>query len=256
MKSSIAIGIIVIIVVAAAVGYYGYTRAYPPSKGTLVVGTNVPFPPFEYTAPNGTIIGFDISTIRALARDAGYSNIVVQNMEFDSLIPALQQGQIDVIAAGMTITPDRAKLVNFTDPYWSADQSILILSSSNFNPQSMNDLSGKTVGVQTGTTGESLAEEYNTTINIKHYDTFLDAVLDLVNGRIDAVIVDSPVATAFTAQYPVRVSTTIVTGEVWGFAVRAGNTALLNSLNQALAQFKGSSGWNALLKEYFGNQTS
>jgi polar amino acid transport system substrate-binding protein len=257
MKNTLAVGIIAIIVIAAVAGYYGYTQLYPPSKGTLNVGTNVPFPPFEYTAPNGTIVGFDISTISALARSAGYTNIQVTNMEFDSLIPALQQGKVDVVAAGMTITPDREKLVNFTNPYWNADQSILVTSSSTFNPQSMTDLSGKTVGVQTGTTGESLAEEYNTTVSIRHYDTFLLAVLDLVNGRIDAVVVDSPVATAFTALYPVKVSTTIVTGEVWGFAVKAGNSELLNSLNQAMATFKGSTQWNNLLKEYFGtNETS
>lgn len=252
MKTALAVAIIIIVVVAAIGGYYGYTQLFPPSKNTLVVGTNVPFPPFEYTLPNGTITGFDIETIRALAQNAGYSNIVVKNLEFDSLIPALQQGQIDVIAAGMTILPDRAKLVNFTDPYWQADQSILVTSSSTFNPQTMADLNGKTVGVQIGTTGESLAEEYNTTITIKHYDTFLLAVLDLVNGRIDAVIVDSPVATAFTSQYEVKVTSTILTGETWGFAVKIGSTALLNSLNSALAGFKGSSAWDALLKKYFG----
>ena len=256
MKTALAAGIIVIIVVAAVAGYYGYTALYPSSKGTLTVGTNVPFPPFEYTAPNGTIVGFDISTIRALAQSAGYSDVQVTNMAFDSLIPALQQGKVDVVAAGMTITPDRQQLVNFTNPYWNADQSMLVTSSSTFNPQTMSDLSGKTVGVQTGTTGESLAVQYNTTMTIKHYDTFLLAVLDLVNGRIDAVIVDSPVAAAFTAQYPVKVASTVVTGEVWGFAVKAGNTQLLNALNQALSTFKGSAQWNSLLKEYFGTNVT
>jgi polar amino acid transport system substrate-binding protein len=254
LKQSLAVAIILIIVVAAVGGYYGFTQLYSSSKADLVVGTNVPFPPFEYTLQNGTIVGFDIATVRALAQSAGYPNIVVKNLEFDSLIPALQQGQIDVIAAGMTIDSVRAKQVNFTNPYWRADQSILVASSSSFNPQNMTALSGKTVGVQTGTTGEGLAEQYNTTMTIKHYDTFLLAVLDLVNGRLDAVIVDSPVATAFTGQYAVKVSSTIVTGEVWGFAVKIGNTSLLNKLNTALASYQGSAGWNASLREYFGTQ--
>jgi polar amino acid transport system substrate-binding protein len=254
LKQALTVAIILIIVVAAVGGYYGYTQLYPSSKADLVVGTNVPFPPFEYTLQNGTIVGFDIATIRALAQSAGYPNIVVKNLEFDSLIPALQQGQIDAIAAGMTITSAREKQVNFTDPYWKADQSILVTSSSSFNPQKMTDLSGKTVGVQTGTTGESLAEEYNTTVTIKHYDTFLLAVLDLVNGRLDAVIVDSPVAIAFTSQYAVKVSSTIATGEVWGFAVKIGNTSLLNKLDTALASYQGSAGWNASLRTYFGTQ--
>jgi polar amino acid transport system substrate-binding protein len=260
MKTSFIAAIIVIVVIVGAVGAYlliGTTPAQCSGK-CLVVGTNVPFPPFEYQLSNGTIVGFDMSVIRALAVQSGYNGITIKNFEsFDSLIPALQQGQVDVVAAGMTITPDRQTQVNFTNPYWEADQSILVLSSSNFNPQNMADLAGKTVGVQTGTTGESLAEEYNTTLGpIKHYDTFLLAVLDLVNGKVNAVIVDSPVATAFTSQYSVKVASTVVTGEEWGFAVKIGNTQLLNGLNTALTSFKGSSDWNALIKEYFGTNSS
>ncbi len=253
MKKSLLAGIVIVIIVIGAAGVYLLTQNQSASN-TLVVGTNTPFPPFEYTLPNGTVTGFDMDVIRALAVNAGYSGITIKNLaNFDDLVPALQSGQIDVIAAGMSITADRQTQVNFTGPYWQADQSILVLNSSSFRPQTMADLAGKTVGVQSGTTGESLAEDNNATLGtIKSYDTFLLAVLDLVNGKVSAVIVDSPVATAFTAQYPVTVSSTVHTGEQWGFAIKIGNTTLLNKLNSALASFEGSAQWNALIKQYFG----
>ena len=254
MKSSLVVGVIIVLLLAIGGGYYFYTQsAQPTPKKLLVVGTNTPFPPFEYVE-NNVVTGFDIEVIRALAQKAGYDDITVKDLPFDSLITALQQGQIDVIAAGMTITPEREQQVDFTNSYWEADQSILVKQGT-FNPQGIADLAGKTVGVQTGTTGANLADENNSTLGpIKKYDTFLLAVLDLVNGRVDAVIVDSPVAVAFTGQYPVDVSTTIKTEEHWGFAVKKGNTTLLDPLNKALQEFKGSSEWNALIEKYFGKQ--
>jgi len=252
MKTSVAAGIIIVILAIAAMGgYYYYSMQKPPEKKILVVGTNTPFPPFEYVDTSGVVTGFDIDVIRALAQRAGYADIEVKDMAFDSLITALQQGQINVIAAGMTITPERQEQVSFTDPYWEADQSILVRQDS-FNPQGIADLAGKTVGVQTGTTGEILANENNATLGeIKHYDTFLLAVLDLQNGRVDAVIVDSPVAVAFTKQYPVRVASTVKTGEQWGFAVKKDDTTLLTELNAALKEFKGSPEWDALIVKYW-----
>ncbi len=252
MKMNVAAGIIVVILAIAAIGGYYYYMQKPPEKKILVVGTNTPFPPFEYVE-NGVVTGFDIEVIRALAQKAGYDDIEVKDMAFDSLITALQQGQIDAIAAGMTITPERQEQVSFTDPYWEADQSILVTQDS-FNPQGIADLAGKTVGVQTGTTGAILAEENNATLReIKYYDTFLLAVLDLTNGRVDAVIVDSPVAVAFTKQYSVHVASTVTTGEQWGFAVRKDDATLLASLNGAMQEFKGSTEWDALIVKYFGS---
>jgi polar amino acid transport system substrate-binding protein len=252
MKTSVAAGIIIVILAVAAIGGYYYYTQKPVEKKLLVVGTNTPFPPFEYVE-NGVVTGFDIEVIRALAQRAGYEDIEVKDMAFDSLITALQQGQIDAIAAGMTITPERQEQVSFTDSYWEADQSILVRKDS-FNPQGIADLKRKTVGVQTGTTGAGLAEENNATLGpIKYYDTFMMAVLDLVNGRLDAVIVDSPVAVAFTKQYSVQVASTVRTGEQWGFAVRKDDTALLTGLNSALQEFKGSTEWDALIVKYFGS---
>lgn len=256
-RLTIIIAIIVIVgVIAGSLAYY-YTVLKAPAKEYLVVGTSPDFPPFEYIAKNGSIVGFDIDLIRLLAQKAGYKDIKIVSMDFDSLIPALTQGKIDVIAAGMTITEERKKVVDFTNPYWDADQAILVRKDSSFKPKSVDDLNGKTVGVETGTTGEDYikkyAEEHGLKINIKEYSSFVLAVQDLINGRLDAVVMDAPVAKMFENKYPVTVSAIIETGEKYGFAVRKGDTELLQALNKALEEVKNSPEWNKLVEKYFGS---
>lgn len=253
---AIVIAIIVIVAIIAGVWYYMSTVTAPQKK-LLVVGTSPDFPPFEYIDEKGNIVGFDIDVMRILAKKIGYDNIKIVSMDFDSLIPALKQGKIDVIAAGMTITEERKKEVDFTIPYWNADQAILVKKDSTFQPQSLKDLEGKTVGVQTGTTAEYYIEDYiNKTkakINVKSYSSYVLAVQDLVNGRVDAVIVDTPVAKMFEKLYSVKVSAIIHTGEQYGFAVRKGNKELLDKLNAALEELMKSPQWNDLIKKYFGS---
>ncbi len=268
-QTPIIIGIIILIIIIAVAAYYATqkpaqttTQASSPTTTStaelklLRVGTSPDFPPFEYVAKNGSIVGFDIDLIRLLAKKIGYDDIEIVTMDFDALIPALKQGKFDVIAAGMTITPEREKEVSFTKPYWNANQAILVRKDSNFRPKSLDDLAGKTVGVQTGTTGEYYVEDYinKTGINIevKTYSSYVLAVQDLVNGRIDTVVVDTPVAKMFEKQYPVIVSGIIETGEKYGFAVRKDNTKLLNELNKALEQIMNSPEWEKLVEKYFG----
>lgn len=233
----IAIIVLVAAVVASSIAYY-YTRIQAPQAKYLVVGTSPDFPPFEYIDEKGNIVGFDIDLIRLLAKKAGYDDIKIVSMDFDSLIPALTQGKIDVIASGMSITEERMKVVDFTNPYWEADQAIIVRKDSSLKPSSLEDLNGKAVGVQTGTTGadyvKKYAGEHGLNIDVREYPTFVLAVQDLVNGRIDAVVVDSPVAEMLQQKYPVVISTIIKTGEQYGFAVRKGDTVLLQALNNAL----------------------
>ncbi|MET1159720.1 MAG: basic amino acid ABC transporter substrate-binding protein [Thermoprotei archaeon] len=250
----LAIAVVVIVLIGGIIYYF--TAAQPPKKEILIVGTSPDFPPFEYIDEEGNVVGFDIDLIRLLAKKAGYKDIEIVTMDFDSLIPALTQGKIDVIAAGMTITEERKKVVDFTDPYWEADQAILVKKDGGFMPSSVDDLDGKTVGVQTGTTGadyiKNYAKEHGLNIIIKEYTSFVLAVQDLVAGRIDAVIVDSPVAKMFEQKYPVKIAVIIKTGEVYGFAVRKGDTELLQALNKALQEVKNSPEWNELIEKYFG----
>lgn len=220
---------------------------------TVTVGTSADFPPFEYIE-NGQFVGFDMDLMREIAKIAGFELKFV-DMSFDSLIPALRAGQIDVAAAAMTITEERKKVVDFSMPYWSADQSIIVKADSDFT---ITVLFGKyRIGVQTGTTGdlwctENLVEKgLLPERNLKRYDTFILALSDLLNGNIDAIVLDSPVANRFAATKPVKVVGIIVTGEQYGIAVRKGNKELLDKINQALKTLIETGKINELIDKYF-----
>ncbi|NAY90059.1 MAG: transporter substrate-binding domain-containing protein [Desulfurococcales archaeon] len=231
------------------------TTAGSSSQRILKVGTSPDFPPFEFIDDKGNIVGFDIDLVNTLANMTGYK-VQIVSMSFDSLILALQNKQIDVIAAGLTIRPDREKVVAFTIPYWNATMSIVVRNGSSFMPKSLDDLVGKTVGAETSTTGEMLLKDYvNQTgkqINIKSYENFILIVQDLVNGKLDAAMIDTPVAQSFTKQYPVTISATIDTGQRFALAVNKDDTQLLNQLNAALQQLLNSPEWDKLVSKWFG----
>jgi polar amino acid transport system substrate-binding protein len=217
------------------------------------VGTSADFPPFEYIE-NGQFVGFDMDLMREIAKIAGFELKFV-DMSFDSLIPALRAGQIDVAAAAMTITEERKKVVDFSMPYWTADQSIIVKADSDLT---ITVLFGKyRIGVQTGTTGdlwctENLVEKgLLPERNLKRYDTFILALGDLLNGNIDAIVLDSPVANRFAATKPVKVVGIIVTGEQYGIAVRKGNKELLDKINQALKTLIETGKINEFIDKYF-----
>jgi len=220
---------------------------------TVTVGTSADFPPFEYIE-NGQFVGFDMDLMREIAKIAGFELKFV-DMSFDSLIPALRAGQIDVAAAAMTITDERKMVVDFSMPYWTADQSIIVKADSDLT---ITVLFGKyRIGVQTGTTGdlwctENLVEKgLLPERNLKRYDTFILALSDLLNGNIDAIVLDSPVANRFAATKPVKVVGIIVTGEQYGIAVRKGNKELLDKIDQALKTLIETGKINELIDKYF-----
>jgi polar amino acid transport system substrate-binding protein len=220
---------------------------------TVTVGTSADFPPFEYIE-NGQFVGFDMDLMREIAKIAGFELKFV-DMSFDSLIPALRAGQIDVAAAAMTITEERKKVVDFSMPYWTADQSIIVKADSDLT---ITVLFGKyRIGVQTGTTGDLWCTENLVQKgllperNLKRYDTFILALSDLLNGNIDAIVLDSPVANRFAATKPVKVAGIIVTGEQYGIAVRKGNKELLDKINQALKTLIETGKINELIDKYF-----
>lgn len=250
----LALLIAVVIVVALALLLI-YPRLTAPPTKVLKVGTSPDFPPFEFIDEKGNIVGIDIDLVKAIAKRLGYE-VEVISIDFEGLIPALLNKQIDVIASGMTITEERAEVVAFTTPYWEADQAILVVVGSGFKPQSLDDLVNKKVGVQSGTTAEQLVHDYITntgkSIDVRSYSSYVLAVVDLVNGRLDAVIVDSPVAQMFTREYNVEVSVVIQTGEKYGLAVRKDDVELLSKLNEALGEFLSSDEWMQIIDKYLG----
>ena len=234
-------------------------------ENKIIVGTSADFPPFEYIDENGDIVGFDIDLITAILENLNYT-VEVKDIGWDPLIPSIQAGNIDVIAAGMTITEDREEQIDFSTPYYEADQSILIKTGSGVEINESLDLENftlsivnLTVGAQIGTTGalwiqENLIDEgLMDEDNLKLYDLYIDAVADLDVGRerLDIVIVDSPVAESFAEDPGREVVYTIITNEYYGFGVKKGNTELLDEINQELTTFLVSEEWDNLIDKYF-----
>ncbi len=233
------------------------------NENTIVVGTNAEFPPFEYIDNDGEIAGFDVALMKAVGEEMGYK-VKFTNMEFKSLLGAISTGGIDAAIAGMTITEDRLKSVDFSDPYFSANQCI-ILQSSNEEINTLEDLNGKKISVQEGTTGDIMAtpDDENEIITdkstvVKRFKKGTDAVLELKNGGVDAVIIDSSPAQKFVAANGdslklIEIDPETAEPEDYGIAVAKGNSEMVLLLNEGLAKIKENGVYDELIEQYFGD---
>ncbi|MBQ8956396.1 MAG: transporter substrate-binding domain-containing protein [Lachnospiraceae bacterium] len=220
------------------------------SDEVLTVGTNAEFPPFEYVGDNGQPDGFDIALIKAIGEELGVE-VVIENMEFDSLVSSIGS-KTDVAIAGMTVTEERQQSVDFSEPYYNAVQHVLIPADSTI--ATYDDLLGKTIGCQLGTTGDFIIEEIEGATD-QQYNKAVDAVNDLVNGRLDAVIVDSNPAGVFAANFPDQIKD--LNGEDFGFGIEEyaialpkGDTALKEAIDVAITNMKEDGTFDKLVDEY------
>lgn len=222
---------------------------------TLKIGTEPTFLPFEFMdEATGKIDGFDIALITAMAEKAGYK-VEITNVAFDGLIAALQSGNIDVVASGMSITDERKQSVLFTDAYVNAGLTIAV-AKANSDITGENSLSGKTAGVQIGTIGADKAEELKAAGKlkaVKTYNTIDVAFLDLLNGSVDCVINDGPVNEAYMNKNPGKIKTVgeILASDQYGFAVSKDNKDLQAKLNKALKELKEDGTYDKLVAKYF-----
>jgi len=217
----------------------------------LVVATDPAFPPFEYIDEESKeIIGFDIDLMNAIAEKADL-DIVYQNVAWDPLLAGMADCQYDMSISAMTITAERAKQFSFSDPYINAGQ-IVTVQIDNDTINGTEELVGKTVGAQIGTTG-SMEIEAITDTTLKVYDTYELAFLDLVNGQVDAVVADYPLAVAFVSQYSDRLKTVgdVFTDENYGVAFCMGNTELISKVNEALAELKDEGFIEELIEKWY-----
>nr|WP_275661470.1 basic amino acid ABC transporter substrate-binding protein [Shewanella sp. Isolate7] len=215
----------------------------------LVVGTNAAFPPFEYVGgvSGDQVMGFDIDLARQIAEDAG-KTLKVENMKFDSLIVALNAGKIDMIASGMTITPERQASVNFSEPYYEATQVVLV-NKQDDSIHSLADLSGKHFALQLGSTADMMAKKY--TQSVTAFNTGFEAIMELKNARVDLVLFDSEPAANYLAKNPdLKLITLDFPPEFYGFAVAKSQPQLLASINQTLATMKQNGQYDALLAKH------
>ena len=213
------------------------------SAETYVVASDIPWAPFEMVTAGGDFFGFDLDLMRAIAITAGFE-IDIRNVAFDAIIENVRTGRADIGASGFTITADRDEAVDFSLPYYLSNQAVVIRKDSGLNIATA--LSGlgatRTLGAQNGTTGlywvEDNLQAQGIDVSLNGYETYPAAVLDLVNGRIDAVIQDEPASAASIAAYPdtLSVAGIINTYEYFGFLVREGDPeGLLPRIDDALA---------------------
>lgn len=220
----------------------------------IVPGTAPGFPPFEFTR-DGELVGFDIDLAEAVIEEAGYEADDWVEVEFDSLIPSLTGDDIDLVAAAMTITEDRAETIAFSDPYYESDQAVLVRSDDDSPPDEEDDLAGRRVGAQGGTTGEGEVERMidDGTVNeddYRQYDNYTLAVSDLESGNVDAIVVDIPVANNFEASRDVAIAFIIETGEEFGFGMRQDDDRL-DDINSGLATVQNDGTYEDLVEEWF-----
>lgn len=219
------------------------------SAKVLKVGTDPTFAPFEFVDEKNNTTGFDVDLMKAIADDLGYT-VQYENSAFDGLVTSLQAGNYDAVIAAMTITPERLESVDFSDKYLMAEQFIAVKKGSPIKTTA--DLKGKKIGVQSGTTGQTVVEELG--FSPLKFDAIPDAMNDLLNGGVDAVVADSPVVLYFIKQNP-NFNIEYVKGdfkkEYYGIAVKKGNTELKDKINASLKKLQDSGTYNNIYKKWF-----
>lgn len=224
-------------------------------EGTLTVCSDVPYEPFEFEGGDGPsgFTGFDIDLMTAMAETVDLELAVI-DVDFDGILGNLAAGSCDVVASAVTIKPDRAEEVDFTESYFDADQSLLVKTDTDV--AGLDDLDGKTIGVQSGTTGETYANE-NTPdgAEVKGFDGADALFAAIESGDVDAILQDFPVnAYRATQDESVDVVEEYSTDESYGFAVEKGNSELLDALDAGLTTVRDSGDYDTLYKEYFGEE--
>lgn len=248
MKKAIVTGVI-----AGVVGLACTTASW--ARDVLRVGTEPTFAPFEYLdTKTKEFAGFDIDLIRAIGEKAGY-DVEIVNMGFDALIPALTTGNIDVIASGLSITPERAERVNFMTPNYQTGLSILVKKTDADTLKTTKDLEGKVIAVQIGNTGADKAKSIPNA-KVKTFNTTSDAFMELMQGGADAVILDRPVIAYFLKTRPKAAKNLVLQPSMddvadFGFAVSKDNPELLAKLNKAYEEVKASGQEKRIFSKYF-----
>ena len=221
-------------------------------SGVLRVGTDATYPPFETVdTRTGDVAGFDIDLMRAIcARYDMKPEFIVT--PFDGIIPGLTTGKYDAIISAFTITPQRAGRVLFSRPYYDAGQAIAVrLDDTTIHM--VDDLAGKRIGVQLGTTGERMAHRI-TDAEVFSYENIGAAFIDLENDRVDAVLNDEPTSRMIIAERKTaRIVGPLLSEEHYGIAVRLGDSALVDKINLALTALERGGMIDSLKKTWIGS---
>lgn len=203
---------------------------------TLTMGTNASFPPYEYVDDNGKIVGIDAEIAQAIADKLGMK-LEIKDMEFESLVPAVKAKSIDLALAGMTVTDERKQSVNFSDSYSTGVQVVIVKENSEI--KTVDDLKGKKIGVQAGTTSDTYCSEDFGEENVKQFSNGSLAVAALANGQVDCVVIDNePAKNYVAANSGLKILDTEYVTEDYAIAIAKDNDELLKKVNNALKELK------------------
>ncbi len=222
-------------------------------EGLLIMSTNAAFPPYEMTNDAGEFEGIDIEIAQAIADKLGLE-LRIDDMDFDSALLAAQTGKSDMVMAGVSVTEDRLVNLDFTESYATGIQVVIVPEDSDI--ASVDDMTGKMIGVQRGTTGDLYCSD---TVenggfgaeNVTPYDNGLTAVQALMNGQVDCVVIDNAPAQEFVAANPgLKILDTEYVNEDYAIGVKKGNTQMLDAINGALAELKADGTIQSIIDKY------
>lgn len=216
--------------------------------GKLTMATNATFPPYEMTTDSGDIEGIDVDTAKAIAEKLGLE-LQIDDMDFDAALLSVQQGKADIAMAGITVTDERKAVMAFSDSYATGIQSIIVPEGSDI--ASPDDLAGKKIGTQRGTTGYIYCTDDFGEDSVVAYDNGLTAVQALNNGQVDAVVIDNAPAKEYVAANPgLKVLETSYAEEDYAIGMNKDNTALVEAVNAALEELKADGTLQSIVDKY------
>ena len=241
-KLLIILGIMIVIVAVGGVIWWQQKPAEEElqvvKNGKLVIGTDATYPPMEFFSETDDFVGMDIDIAKEIALDLG-TQIEFRNIAWEGIFDTLLAGEVDILISAITITPERTQIMDFSDPYFNAGQVVVVMIDGADGIKGVEDLGGKTIGVQTGTTSETEAKKYTDpamVMSFADYDLAKSALFDQV---IDAIIIDYPAAVGMVSEgEALKVVGEPFTQEFYGVAVRKGDDELLEEINKTIRRLK------------------
>jgi polar amino acid transport system substrate-binding protein len=246
-RSFLVLGLLAVLAGAWAVSAVG---------ASFTVASDTTWPPFEWAGADGQFYGFDLDVMRLIGILEGY-DVDIISYSWDIIFDDVGIGRVDIGASGATITSEREQKVDFSAPYWTSNQAVMVKADSGLNI-AMALSSGRKIGAQVGTTGAKWIQEQlidkGIDVELKEYTLYPLAVLDLLNGNIDAVVQDEPASRAsVAADARLAITGVIETGEQFGFFVANGDPkGILPKINDGLQKLKASTAWDDLISAYMG----
>ena len=219
------------------------------ARGELIVATNAEFAPFEYMDGN-KIVGFDIDMAQAIADKLGVK-LTVNNMDFDAALAAVQTGKADLTIAGMSVKPERQAVMDFSDTYFTS-AVVMLVKKNNTTIKTIDDLKGRKLGVQTGTVADTVVASGIEGATVVRMRKDADSIQDLINGKLDAVLLDESPARVFAGQLSdkIKLLDTPLDTEEYAIAANKGNSELLVFVNGVIKDLKDSGKYDQLIIKF------